>query len=140
MRLHRGRPSISCKQPVKRLKKAVYIGLVVVNMRADAHAAKPRGHVNPFSGKTTYNLLRHAVAKAEADNVRSPKARFGHQKLFTAQTIRKPRRQRGKPRGDRRSAPFRHELHSHRGHLHRDEMIALAHVEAPRIVHITGVG
>jgi hypothetical protein len=131
---------MSGKQLVKRLKKTVYVGLVIVNVRADAQAAKPRSNVNPLSRKATHNLLRHAVAKAKADNVGRPEACLRHRKAFAAQTMREPRRQRCKPRGNLRSAPFRHELHSDRGHLHRDEMIALAHVEAPRIAHISGVG
>ena len=38
-----------------------------------------------------------------------------------------------------RCAPVGHHLHADRGHLHRDEMIALAHVEAPRIANVTDI-
>jgi len=88
VRLRHGGPARSRKETVKRLEKAVYIGLVVVNMWADAHAAKPRRNVNPLSGKATYDLFRHSIAKAKADNVGCPKSCFRYRKAFSAQTIR----------------------------------------------------
>ena len=50
-----------------------------------------------------------------------------------AQPVGEAAGQHGEPLDDRRRAPIRHHLHADRRHFHGDEMIALAHVEAPRV-------
>ena len=57
-----------------------------------------------------------------------------------AQAVGDPLGQHREPRDDGGGAPLRHHLHADRGHLQRDEVVALAHVEAPRTVDIARVG
>src|SRR6185437_13225512 len=50
--------------------EAIDIRLVVVDVRADAQAAEPRRGVDILGGKALDELRRHAVAKAQTQDVR----------------------------------------------------------------------
>ena len=68
--------------------------------------------------------------------MRCPQMRLRHTDADAAYACRDPFRQHGEALRDRRRPPIGQHLHADRGHLHRNEMIALAHVEAPGIADV----
>ena len=65
----------AARKLAKYLDEAIDIRLVVINMRADAQAAEARGDENVLGGELRHQPMRHAVRKAQAQNVRRPHAR-----------------------------------------------------------------
>jgi hypothetical protein len=63
-----------------------------------------------------------------------------HGNAVLLQALCDPPRQHGKTLRHGGGAPLRQHLHADRGHLHRDEMVALAHVETTRIGDVTRIG
>ena len=62
-----------------------------------------------------------------------------HADAEVARAVGDPLGQHGETLHDGCRAPFGHHLHADCGHLHRYEMVALAHVEAPRIGDIAEI-
>src|SRR6266550_3705006 len=125
--------------------EAVGIGLVVENVGRDAHAAKTRGDVDAFSCQSLDQACRHPILKAmvleaEAQDMRRPKATLRRADADAAQALRDPFCQHQETLHHGRCAPFGHHFHPDRGHLHRNEMVALAHVEAPCIGNVADIG
>ncbi len=72
--------------------------------------------------------------------MRRAHVRIGHgHTAAVAQGVGEPCGERGEPRRHGLAAPLRQQLHADRRHLERDEMVALAHVEAARAGHEGGV-
>src|SRR2546421_12597875 len=65
-------------QPVKRGDEPVDVALIVVDVRADAHAADARRHVDVFGGEFLDQPMRHSASEAEAQNVRRSHPRVEH--------------------------------------------------------------
>lgn len=63
------------------------ITLVVVHMRADAHAPKPRGHVDVLGGQALDQKIGLALAEAETQDVGSAYARIGYRDVGVAKAI-----------------------------------------------------
>src|SRR5262245_57366604 len=120
------------RQPAKGCDKAVDVVLVVIHVRADAHAADAGRDVDALRRKPFDQASRHAGWKMQTEDMRGPHRGIGNRHTAVAQLIRETRREHAQPSLDRVAAPLRHHLHSDRRHFQRDEMVALAHIEAPR--------
>ena len=72
--------------------------------------------------------------------MRRPQSALKHLGAEAAHAVRDPFGQHGKSFRDGRRAPVGDHLHADRGHLQRNEMIALAHVETPGVADIGQVG
>src|SRR5262245_3242945 len=119
-------------QPAEGSNAAVDVLLVIVDVRADAQASDPGRDVDLLRGQPLDQAVRHAARKPQAQDMRRAHRGVGNAYTAIAQRARQPRGERAEPRRDRIAAPLRDQLHSDRCHLQRDEMIALAHVEAAR--------
>src|SRR5579863_1330698 len=129
----------SRQQSAEGLDKAVDVVLGIVDMRADPHPAEPRRDINALGREFPDQALGHAAAEAEAENVRRAQRFIRERNAVAAQAAGEPFGQHGKPLADRRAAPGRDLLDTHRRHFQRDEMIALPHVEAARIADIVEI-
>src|SRR6266852_7553821 len=98
-------------------------------MRADAQSPEAWCDVYLLLRQLLDQATRHAARKARAENVWRAQALIGNQHAGIAQAFGDASGEHAQPRHDRIAAPSRHHLHSERGHLERDEMVALAHVE-----------
>ena len=82
----------------------------------------------------------HALREAHAQDVRGAQVRLGRTTTPAAASPSASRAVSMASRADDRgAAPFGHHLHADRRHLHGDEVVALAHVEAPRIADVVDV-
>ena len=67
-----------------------------------------------------------------AESLLSAKATHERRDTLQISSVRSAVRQHPEPFRDRPGAPPRHHLHANGGHLQRDEVVALAHVEPAR--------
>ena len=129
------------QQPAEGLDEAVDVGLVVVDVRADAQAAERGAPCRSFSAASrSTSRLGMPFGKLDAQDVR--RAQRGSREA-RRRGSRRPSASRAVSMASRSThrigAPLGHHLHADRRHLHGDEVVALAHVEAPRIADVGGV-
>src|SRR4051812_36032976 len=91
-------------------------------------------------GKSFDQSLWHSLRKAKAQDMWRPQRALGDIDAETAHAVGDSIGQHRKALCNGRRAPFGDHLHADRGHLQRNEMIALAHVEAPGVADVTEIG
>ena len=120
--------------------EAVDVVLVVVDVGQMRRRPRRARDVDAFGRESLDEAGRHALRESRGSGCAAPAGvRSGTstpmpRRPSASRSVSMARRSRNGGR-----APVRHHLHADRRHLHRDEMVALAHVEAPRIGDIAEI-